>query len=205
MDAGKSDQASPGVRRRPPPAKLSSAGPLVMRTGERSLPAALNLGRPGLPAQRGSQRLARDGTCRKALPSPPERQSAAVPASAPSEFVAHLGATGGVRQPATVRRLFRIFLDMTALAAMLAASLSITAFYWFADDHLDAFFLDVFSSTFNAGVICFGAARIVELLELVFEPPTKRISAALHAPARQPRTPEVDNSGDAKVMAQRHP
>ena len=197
MDAGKSDQAKPGARRLSPPAKLSSAAPPVMRTGERS--------RPGLPAQRGSQRQAREGTGRKTIPSSPARQPAATAASASPAVVAHLGGTGGVRQLATVRRLLRIFLDMTALAAMLAASLSITAFYWFADDHLDAFFLHAFSSTFSAGVISFGAARIVQLLELVFELPSKPISSALRSPARQPGTPEVDNAGDAKVMAHRHP
>lgn len=74
---------------------------------------------------------------------------------------------GSASRLSMARRLLCLALDITTICAMSAAAVCIAAFYWFTDDRLDAVLLHSFSRTFIAGVVCFGAARCIELAALV--------------------------------------
>lgn len=85
-------------------------------------------------------------------------------------------------------------LDTAAGCALAAAAVAISAFYWYVDESLDALLLRAFYAAFVASVVCFGTARILELLALAypraaktqFAPtdPAKRGSPGARGPVR---------------------
>lgn len=89
-------------------------------------------------------------------------------------------------------RVLRIALDAAGLCAILGAALAIAAFYWFGDDGLKARFLHAFFPIFTSGVVCFGAARTIELLGMVYAPEPEQNSAAA----------DTQSAGSPKKMGQ---
>lgn len=75
--------------------------------------------------------------------------------------------------------VLRIAFDAAGLCAIVGAAVAIVAFYWIGDDGLKARFLHAFFPVFTAGVACFGVARAIELLGMVYAPEPEQDSAAM--------------------------
>lgn len=107
--------------------------------------------------------------------------------------------------PAKARPKLAFALDLAGLSGLFAAAGFIMAFYWFADDRLDAVLLDGFFRAFVVGLLCLGAARILELIVFASLAPAEFhaekarpqreliVAAGAHASTEAP-VPEAESS-----------
>lgn len=107
-------------------------------------------------------------------------------------------------QPSTLGQAVCHGLDTFAGCAMATAAVAIAVFYAHSDDSLQPELLRAFYGAFTAGVLCFGAARILELLGLAYSHARKAHPAAPPPPKRESQTAPGASHRVGSIATQRH-